>query len=448
VKQNTRLSIITLCFAAFLMSGFSGDHSLAVVSLDNPVAEAGRLPRLRTLPNGDALMSWVEPKGQGHALKFGVVHDGRWVRQGETAQGENWFVNWADFSSVVAIDENFWVAHWLAKQQGGKTYDYDVSLAISHDAGRSWREVGHPHRDGTAAEHGFATIFKDLDGAGIVWLDGREHVKKEDKTKYPEKSGNFNLRYTHINRDGTMTDEQVLDNNTCTCCWTAVASTPNGAIAAWRGRTDDEIRDNRVALLRDGKWNSPKALGAEGWKIAGCPVNGPSISALGNKIVASWFTAEGDRPRVRAAFSEDGGVTFGKPIEIDDVSPLGRIGLTWRDSQSAVVSWLSAPAVEQKKSALNVKVIYTDGRVEPTRQLVEVSSGRDTGVPQMVSTADGLLFAWTNPAPQYGITTKLLRHADLKLAVQNVSKDKRQQKLAMLDHKFTINAAICTSKHE
>ena len=75
MKQNTRLSIITLCFAAFLMSGFSGDRSPVVFSLDNPVEEAGRLPRLRTIPNGDALMSWVEPKGQGHALKFGVVHD-------------------------------------------------------------------------------------------------------------------------------------------------------------------------------------------------------------------------------------------------------------------------------------------------------------------------------------------------------------------------------------
>ncbi len=430
------------------MSGFSGDHSSAVISLDNPVAEASRLPRLRTLPNGDALMSWVEPHGQGHVLKFGVLHSGRWVKQGEVAQGENWFVNWADFSSIVAIDENFWVAHWLAKQKGGKTYDYDVSLAISHDAGLTWREIGHPHRDGTAAEHGFATIFKDVNGAGIVWLDGREHVKKEDKAKFPEKSGNFNLRYTHINRNGSMTDEQVLDNNTCTCCWTAVASTQDGAIAAWRGRTDDEIRDNRVALLRNGQWHAPQSLGAEGWKIAGCPVNGPSISALGNKVVASWFTAEGDRPRVRAAFSEDGGVTFGKPIDIDDLAPLGRVGLTWRDSQSAVVSWLSAPGVEQKKSSLNIKVIYTDGRVEATRQLAEVSSGRDTGVPQMVFAADGLLLAWTNPAPQYGITTKLLRHADLKLAAQTVSKDKRQQKLAVLDNKFTINAAICTSKHE
>ena len=113
------------------MSGFSGDRSPVVFSLDNPVEEAGRLPRLRTIPNGDALMSWVEPKGQGHALKFGVVHDGRWIRQGVAAQGENWFVNWADFSSVVAIDENFWVAHWLAKQQGGKTYDYDCLLYTS-----------------------------------------------------------------------------------------------------------------------------------------------------------------------------------------------------------------------------------------------------------------------------------------------------------------------------
>ena len=430
------------------MSGFSGDHSSAVISLDNPVAEASRLPRLRTLPNGDALMSWVEPHGQGHVLKFGVLHSGRWVKQGEVAQGENWFVNWADFSSIVAIDENFWVAHWLARQKGGKTYDYDVSLAISDDAGLTWREIGHPHRDGAAAEHGFATIFKDVNGAGIVWLDGREHVKKEDKAKFPEKSGNFNLRYTHINRDGSMTDEQVLDNNTCTCCWTAVAATQDGAVAAWRGRTDDEIRDNRVALLHDGKWSAPKGLGAEGWKIAGCPVNGPSISALGNNVVASWFTAEGDRPRVRAAFSDDGGVTFGKPIDIDDLAPLGRVGLTWRDSQSAVVSWLSAPGVEQKKSALNIKVIYTDGRVEATRQLAEVSSGRDTGVPQMVFTADGLLLAWTNPAPQYGVTTKIMRHADLKLAAQTVSKDKRQQKLAVLDNKFSINAAICTSNHE
>ena len=55
------------------------------------------------------------------------------MKLGEAAQGANWFVNWADYPSVVAIDEKFWVAHWLAKQSGGKTYDYDVALAISND---------------------------------------------------------------------------------------------------------------------------------------------------------------------------------------------------------------------------------------------------------------------------------------------------------------------------
>lgn len=380
-------------------------------------AAGSRLPRLMKLPNKDLLLSWVEPKGEGYVLKFSVMHEGKWRESGEVVQGLNWFVNWADYPSVVAIDEKFWVAHWLAKQKGGKTFDYDIALAISNDAGLTWREIGHPHQDkGVAAEHGFVTIFADAGEAGIVWLDGRNYVKKEDKVRYPEKSGNFNLRYTRIHHDGTIESEQVLDDNTCTCCWTSVATTPKGAIAAWRGRTNDEIRDNRVALLNNGQWSKPKDLGAEHWHIEGCPVNGPTVVARENQVAAAWFTAEGERPRVRLAFSMDGGETFANPIEIDDDAPLGRIGLVWKDSRTAVVSWMTAADPVTKRSNLALRTIDVDGNVGAVTRVVEFSSGRDTGVPQIAAVDQGVLLAWTDSAPNFGVRNALVDWAQFQPA--------------------------------
>ncbi len=376
--------------------------------VDIPVSKGARLPRLSALPQQGVLMSWVEPKGEGHALKFGVLHDGRWIKQGEVAQGANWFVNWADFPSVVAIDDQFWMAHWLVKQKGGKTYDYDVALSISNDAGLTWREIGHPHRDGTAAEHGFAAIFPVEGDAGIIWLDGRDYVKKADLAKHPEKSGNFNLRYTRIHRDGSMEAEQVIDNNTCTCCWPSVAVTPLGAIAAWRGRTNAEIRDNNISLLQDGKWTAPAPLGAEGWNIEGCPVNGPAVAARGLQVVAAWFSAEGDRPRVRAAFSKDGGKSFSQPIQIDEASPIGRIGLVWRDDNTAVISWMTVADSVTRKSSLVLRTVDVDGSLGPIKRISEVSAGRDTGIPQMIANDAGIMFAWTDMAPQHGVRTAVV----------------------------------------
>jgi hypothetical protein len=451
--------ILLLCLAGLSCSAVlkntapDSKAELKLQSVQVPAMTGSRLPRLRNLPNGDVLMSWVEPKGKGHELKFSVFHDGNLIRQGKVAQGENWFVNWADYPSVVAIDKQFWVAHWLVKQRGGKTFDYDVALAISNDAGNTWREIGHPHRDkGVAAEHGFVTIFADAGEAGIVWLDGREYVKKDDKvagsnkTIRPEKSGNFNLRYTRIHRDGTMEAEQVLDDNTCTCCWTSVASTPKGAVVAWRGRTDDDIRDNRVALLHDGKWSAPAALGAEGWRIEGCPVNGPSVSARGMQVAAAWFTAEGDRPRVRAAFSKDGGKNFSKPVDIDEASPLGRIGIVWKDDNTAVISWMTATNSVSKKSSLALQTIYIDGRSDSIKHVLEVSSGRDTGVPQMISYGPGLMLAWTGISPTYGVQTALMSWDDLEY--KNNFKSAFLSKITFLGHNtHQFTPIICGQQH-
>lgn len=410
--------LLTSSFAIGLSGGLSGGLSSALnsglESLENPAAAGSRLPRLRSLPNNDNLLSWVEARGDGHVLKFAVLHNGRWLRQGEVAQGANWFVNWSDFPSVVAIDAKFWAAHWLVKQAGGRLHDYDVATSISNDAGATWGTPKFPYRDQTAAEHGFAAIVPVDGAAGIVWLDGREYVKKSERAQYPQKSGNFSLRYTRMQRDGSMEAEQIIDTNTCTCCWPSVAVSAAGPLVVWRGRTDSEIRDNRIALLRDGKWSKPTPLGAEGWQIEGCPVNGPAIAANGKQVVAAWFSAEADRPRVRAAFSNDGGLNFAPAFEIDDIAPLGRIGLVLRDNGSAVISWMTAADALTKKSSLALRTIQADGTLGAVKRVTAISAGRDSGVPQMIADQTGLMLAWTNPAPDYGVTTARLSWTSLQ----------------------------------
>jgi hypothetical protein len=373
--------------------------------METPAGSAARVPRLSAMPDGGIIMSWVEPAGDLHVLKYAVLKDGRWQRDGIVAQGSGWFVNWSDFPSVVAVNDAFWLAHWLVRQPGGGTYDYDIALAISNDAGASWRQIGSPHRDGKAAEHGFVSIFADRGAAGLIWLDGRSFVSHPSppghEGHHASHAGNFALMYTRVLADGSMEPEQVVDGNTCTCCWTAFAAVPDGTLAAWRGRTDDEIRDNRVARMVDGVWAESQPLGGEGWKIAGCPVNGPALAARASNVLAAWFTAEGERPRVRAAISHDGGRVFSTPLDLDDQLPLGRIDALWLDEERALVSWMANP--DGKVSQLVARVIDRRGQVGAAVSLGSLSAGRDSGVPQMVSEGGHLYLAWTKPEPAFGI---------------------------------------------
>jgi len=426
-RNNYWFLIASFFVTSLIASCTVSEQYQSVTEIDQLVGKGARLPRLVTLPNDQVLMSWVEPIGENAALKFAKLKDGHVVTQGEVARGTNWFLNWADFPSVMPITDNFWLSHRLVKQSGGSAYDYDVMLSLSNDAGLTWRDIGKPHYDGIGAEHGFAAIFPVGNAAGIVWLDGRNyikqthieksHVNKDDHATHSEKSGNFQLRYTRIQPDGSMQAEQILDTNTCTCCWPSVAVTTAGPVAAWRGRTDGEIRDNQVAVLRNEKWSNHQALGGENWKIDGCPVNGPALSARGMKVAAAWFSAAGDKPQVLMALSTDGGQTFSQSIEVDATNPLGRIGLIWQDDNTAVISWMAAADSVGKHANLALRTIKLNGemgtKMAKVKHIAQIGTGRDTGVPQMAYTQQGVLLAWTNEEATHGIKTLIVPWADL-----------------------------------
>ena len=144
----------------------------------------------------------------------------------------------------------------------------------------------------------------------------------------------------------------------------------------------------------------------DGWEIAGCPVNGPAITASGEEVAVAWFTGAGDVPRTNLAFSKDGGASFGAPIVIDDGSPLGRVDLLKAGDGSVVVVWLEGTGGEGAE--VRLRRVTPDGDVTESVAVSTTSAERPSGFPRLAQTGDGaLLLAWTDVSggePQVRVT--------------------------------------------
>jgi hypothetical protein len=352
---------------------------------------------------GEFIMSWTEPAEPGHALRFttlsatdavGSTLDGStpgWSEVRTVATGDDWFVNWADFPSVVPAPDGQLGAHWL-QRSGPGTYAYDVVIAQSDDGGISWSAPVRPHRDGTQTEHGFVSLFPHEGALAAVWLDGRRFAGNTDE----EPSREMTVRFTTL-RDGVPDSETLLDARACDCCQTTAVVTTDGPLVAYRDRTEDEIRDIVVTRLVDGAWTEPRTVHDDGWHITGCPVNGPQADATGRTVAIAWFTQADERPRVLAAFSTDAGARFSAPIGIDDGDPLGRVDLLLLDDGRALVVWLERAGEE---ADLRGRLVSADGTVGPSRLLARTSAQRASGFPRMARSGSAVLLAWTDATAQ------------------------------------------------
>ena len=133
---------------------------------------------------------------------------------------------------------------------------------------------------------------------------------------------------------------------------------------------------------------------ADGWKHQGCPVNGPAVAAEGNRLAVAWFTMANDTPRVKVAFSKDGGATFGKPIEAGGNDPIGRVDVVMLPENAALVSWMEQIG---DNAEIRIRRVHADGRRDQAIPIAESSAGRASGFPQMARNDHEIVFAWTQP---------------------------------------------------
>ncbi len=379
-------------------------------SVTSPTPAGSAEPHLAVSPDGVVWMSWLErrPKG-GHALRGARLAGARWTSPFTIAQGDSFFANWADFPTLLPRGGDHLVAHYLWKSGAG-TYAYDVRLTRSKDGGRTWSAPRVPHRDGTPTEHGFVSLMPALGGTRAVWLDGRQSVRDSagHMLPVPEGSAEMTLRTTVLADDGTLTDERELDGRVCDCCQTAAVAIPGGALVAYRDRTADEIRDIQLTRMEGGRWSKPYPLHVDGWKIAGCPVNGPALAASGDRVAVAWFTGANDTSRVRVAFSDDRGAHFGAPVEVDEGAPLGRVHILLLEGGDALVGWLESRG---KEALFQVRRVAGDGTTGSVMTVARTSTARSSGFPRLARSGNQVVLAWTEGGKPSHVRTAIARVA-------------------------------------
>jgi hypothetical protein len=377
---------LLLSFAALLFAATGIAESREIPS---PAGPGSGQPNLVAAADGRIYLSWLEPGADaGVRLRFSTLEGAGWSAPRTIAEGSNWFVNWADFPSMTILPDGSLAAHWLVKSGDGK-YAYDVHLSRSFDGGATWSAPRVPHRDGTPTEHGFVSLFPAGGGLlGAAWLDGRE----TGAAPHGQPGGAMTLRYAAIGRDGAPRAEALIDARVCDCCQTAAAVTSDGPVVVFRDRSPGEVRDIAIVRLHDGAWSEPQAVAGDGWKIHGCPVNGPAVAADGRRVAVAWFTLAGEQPRVKFAFSTDAGASFGPAVVVDDGQPLGRIDTLLLDDGSALVSWLAQAGYGNR---LKLRRVRKDGSLAPAATVGPASDVRANAFPQVVRSGDTLVIAWT-----------------------------------------------------
>jgi hypothetical protein len=357
-----------------------------VNDLKTPAAAGSEEPNVVTGPDGHVYLSWLEPVAPaGHALRFSVRGPQGWSAPKTIAKGTNWFVSPADFPSMAVLSDGTLAANWLVASGGPDSEAYDVNLVFSKDGGTTWTKPVVPHRDRKKRQHGFLSLVPTTDAKlAAIWLDGRNMPSEE--------SGNMALIYTTIASNGTLGPEVVIDSRTCECCKTGLAATPDGLIAAYRDRSDKEIRDISVARFSNGKWSPPENVSKDNWEIDGCPINGPAISSNGKNVALAWFTAPEDKPAVYVMLSADSGKTFGKKVRVDGGNPTGRVEVVSLPSGDAVVSWIERVGQSPR---LQVRRFAANGTASAPMDVSRTVGVRSGGFPKMIVSGNEFVLAWT-----------------------------------------------------
>lgn len=235
----------------------------------------------------------------------------------------------------------------------------DVRFARAAD-GVHFDEPVTVHRDRSVTAHSFNAMRVLGDGRLVLaWIDGRESLAaKQAGTDY-----RGSAIYAALSDDGgrSFRPEVKVADHSCQCCRLAIAEDADGRpLLLWRHVFEPNERDHAVATLdADGRPLSVMRATFDRWQIDACPHHGPAlaigadgtrhavwfnqrdgdgrvfygrlagntveaqrtvggtraahadIAIAGGQVAIVWKEFDGERTRLFAELSADGGQTFG-----------------------------------------------------------------------------------------------------------------------------------------
>ena len=140
--MNKRLSLLgsaLILVVCACQDAGSPALSVSLEEMPSPASSPSGEPFLSSSEDG-VYLSWLEEVAPTmYELRFSVLQDGEWNKPGVVASGDDFFVNWADFPSVLPGPQGSLWAHWLQRgSEGG--YDYGVRVSESGDGGKTWSD--------------------------------------------------------------------------------------------------------------------------------------------------------------------------------------------------------------------------------------------------------------------------------------------------------------------
>jgi len=384
-------------------SGCTRHNNLAVTPLPNPAAPGSITPNETATPDGNVLVSWIEPAIDAMALRFAVRGTQEWSNP-QTIVVRNNFDKYAEAPPwVLMLPNRGLLAVWserLPLVKGNKWAGNYLYTAASSDQGKTWTHPTIVHSDRTDGEHSFASLaLQDDNHATIVWLDARDY-----ETKHV-----YQLMSAVIASSGVVNDEQTLDDDVCTCCPTSLVRTSTGFVAAYRNHTSEEIRDIYTVREDGGKWQAGKSLHNDGWHINGCPVNGAALAQRENEIAVAWYTGIEEKASLQVAFSNDGGATFPIVRKIDaaggEAQPIGRPAIAFLGPDDALVTWLTREHGSSRLVAAQVNSHDSE------LHRIEIAQGTTDGLgyPRMQLIGRDAMVSWGGAGETKQVNTALLR---------------------------------------
>lgn len=382
------------------MFGCSGERSSPRVQLLAPPTEVpAEQPRLTRGADGSILLSWVEP-GVSPRLRAARFDGRKWIDPITVCARPTRIGHWADTPLVLASDGPALAATWVEPMPGGEEATA-LLVSASTDGGAHWSEPVRPYATTAAAEFGFGSLFSLPHRFGVAWLDGRAYAEGPESSTAAAR-----LSASYLS-DGPA-HERVLDPRVCDCCPTSIATSGADVYLAYRDRSPEDVRDIHLVRGRieadSVAWSGETAVAEDGWRVAGCPVNGPAVVAREKLVAVAWYSAANDEPRVAVAFSNDAGATFGAPLRVDGGSPVGRVGLALTGEGDAAVVWVERPTASAGGSgkpaagagtAILARRVAADGRLGATLEIAALPAGAPPMTPRIATADARAIVAWT-----------------------------------------------------
>src|SRR5687767_15232809 len=106
--------VLNACAPKSVNQNSVADSPLAIRTSESPAGTDSREPDLSATSDGRVILSWIQKVAdKRYALRMAEHDANGWSAVRTVAEGENWFINWADFPSVIALNDGTLAAHWL-----------------------------------------------------------------------------------------------------------------------------------------------------------------------------------------------------------------------------------------------------------------------------------------------------------------------------------------------